>query len=103
MRSLRWSFSWLIIIFGTVIYVNCELEEYFKWKQITFASVANGKFYTKKNVFYFQQVFLFVSFINYNYSIISPNLFFYSSITFLNAFCDACYDMAKVLRISNKQ
>lgn len=43
MVSLRLPLSWLIILFCGLVYVNCELEEYFKWKQITFASVEKGK------------------------------------------------------------
>lgn len=43
MFSLRVSIPWLIIVVSGVICVNSELEEYFKWKQITFASVQGGK------------------------------------------------------------
>lgn len=45
MVLLRVSQSSLIILFCGIIYVNCELEEYFKWKQITYVSVERGNFF----------------------------------------------------------
>lgn len=35
-------YQWLIVVISCVIYADCQLEEYFRWRQISYASVERG-------------------------------------------------------------
>lgn len=53
MGSLRFFITLLIAIAAAVTFADCELEEYFKWKHITFASNNKGNCKTNWQIFDF--------------------------------------------------